>query len=386
MSTHLRDDTLTFIFTEITALTHDLKTYDDSLDPYDHVDIPVIQGPVLLVGGFPRISIAEAVALLPPRQMVDRMIARFFEAKESAWAIFHIPTFMKQYEAFWDNPLDTTYTWIALLFVLYSHAALYFSLSGQELPGGMGSAEHALNESKYRAAQCLTLADYTMPGPYKVETIILYFGVEYLGRHQFILGTSTLLALTTRLAMHMGMHRDPKHYPNMAPFEGEMRRRLWTILVEIDLLVSFQFGVPSNIHKSNYDTEPPRNLLDEDFDQDTKELPPSRPETESTVSLMPIVRNRLVEAFRAVVTATAAGNPTSYAEIMRIDKLVEDAHSKIPPNLRYRPFSQSLFDPPLLLMQRQWLEMLCTSHVPRNPFDAWTVIILTSRKYERGPH
>jgi len=312
------------------------------------------------VGGFPRISIAEAVSLLPPRTLVDRLIARFFEVKEPAWVIFHIPTFMKDYKIFWDNPLDATQTWVGLLFGMCSHGAMYFDIAGQELPGNFGSASLAFEEYKYRAAQSLTLADYTTPGSYKIQAMLLYFGTEYLRRHDFILGTSTVLAVIVRLAVHMGMHRDPKHYPNMSPYEGEMRRRIWLLLWQIDVQVSFQFGVPSNIHPGWYDTEPPRNLHDEDFHENIKELPPSRPETERTVSLVPILRGRLLEAFSkitAITTAATAGKRTSYAEIMRIDKELEDFHSNIPSTFRYLPFSQSLVDPVEVIMNRYWFDL-----------------------------
>ncbi|KAK0611451.1 hypothetical protein B0T14DRAFT_530400 [Immersiella caudata] len=349
------------ILDDVTVLTRDLTTDEGPADPDDHVDAPAVQGPVLLVGGFPRVNVAELTLLLPPRPLVDRLIARFFEAKEPAWVMFHVPTFMRDYKSFWDNPHDATYAWVGLLFVMCSHAALYFDMAGQELPGHFGNASLAFEEYKYRAAQCLTLGDYTKPGNYKVEAMLLYFGAEYLHRHDFILGTSTLLAITVRLAVHMGMHRDPKHYPNMSPYEGEIRRRVWEILREIDAAVSFQFGVPSSIHPSWFDTEPPRNLHDEDFDQNTKELPPSRPETERTVTLVPILRGRLIEAFSAVVavtTAAAAGKTTSYAEVMRIDKQLGEVHSKIPPTFRYRPFSQSLVDPVEVIMNRYWLDLL----------------------------
>ncbi|KAK0649330.1 fungal-specific transcription factor domain-containing protein [Cercophora newfieldiana] len=350
------------ILDDITVLTRDLKTDGDISDPGDHVDIPATQGPNLLVGGFPHLSIAALVAALPPRALVDRLVARFFEAKEPAWAGFHVPTFMRNYKDFWDNnPLDATYTWIALLFAMCAHGALYFDMAGQDLPGNFGSASMAFDEYKYRTAQCLALSDPSKPGNYKVQTMLLYFGTEYLRHHDFILGTSTLLAMTVRLAVHMGMHRDPKHYPDMPPYEGEIRRRVWAIVREIDALVSFQFGVPSNIHPSWYDTEAPRNLHDEDFDEDTRELPPSRPETERTVSLPSILRGRLIEAFSAVIaitTAAAAGKPVSYAEVMRVDRQLEDVRSKLPPTFRYRPFSQSLVDPVEVIMNRYWLDLL----------------------------
>ncbi|KAK0724148.1 fungal-specific transcription factor domain-containing protein [Lasiosphaeris hirsuta] len=353
------------VLDDITTLTRDLKTEDE---PYDecaevvdhHVDdhISALQGPVLLLGGFPRMATAEMAALLPPRIVVDRMLARFFQTREHAWMMFHIPTFMKHYKLFWETPHKVTYTWIGLLFALCAHSCLYSIMANEELPGNMGDPQQLFDEFRVRAAQCLTLADYTKPGRYKVQAMILYFGTEFLRRNEAMLGTSTLLSITIRLAMHMGMHRDPKHYPGMTPYDGEMRRRMWTLLREIDLLVSFQFGLPPNITAGSYDTEPPRNLHDEDFDEDSKKLPPARPETERTVSLLTVVKARMMDVFATITAAIGSREPISYAEIMRIDKMLKDAHDKIPPILQYRPFRDSIADPVDVIMQRYWLELL----------------------------
>ncbi|KAK1832959.1 fungal-specific transcription factor domain-containing protein [Podospora conica] len=275
---------------EITALTGDLRTHDEHLpsqesetaDPGLDSDISRLQGPVLLLGGFPRVPIEEPIALLPARPVVDRMVNKFFEAKQPAWMIFHIPVFMTHYKTFWEGTANRNYTFVGLIFVMCSHAALYSKMASEVLPGNLGDSLEMFNLFRVRAAQCLTLGDYTKPGLYKVQAMFLHYGSEFVRQNEAILGASTLLCITIRLAMHMGMHRDPRHYPGMTPYEGEMRRRMWSVLVEVDLLISFQFGLPSNITPGSYDTELPRNLHDEDFDEDSIHLPPSRPETELT--------------------------------------------------------------------------------------------------------
>lgn len=58
----------------------------------------------------------------------------------------------------------------------------------------------------------------------------------------------------------MGYHRDPKHLAGISVFEGEMRRRVWLNLVQIEALMSYQLGFPSMIPSEFCDTEVPRNL------------------------------------------------------------------------------------------------------------------------------
>ena len=76
-----------------------------------------------------------------------------------------------------------------------------------------------------------------------------------------------ITGISSRLAMKMGYHREPRHFASISPFEGEMRRRTFIIVEIFDLLSSFQAGLPLIIHEEERDTEPPSNLFDIDFDE-----------------------------------------------------------------------------------------------------------------------
>ncbi|KAK3314193.1 fungal-specific transcription factor domain-containing protein [Apodospora peruviana] len=349
------------ILDDITILTKDLKASvsEDTPEDGDYiVKQHPGQGPVLLMGGFPYATVLEMFAHLPPRMICDRLVARFFEIKEPGWMIFHIPSFLRAYDKFWADPASQSYTCVALLYIMMAHGALHCRGANEDVPGNLGPPLEVFETFKFRGAHCLALDDYTKPGKYKVETLILYFGCEYLQQNYTVLGTSVLFSMIVRLALHMGMHRDPKHYADMSAFEGEMRRRLWALLVELDSLVSFQFGLPSNIHSPLVDTEPPRNLHDADFEETTTSLPPSRPETERTVTTYTIVKSRLLSAFGAITSAISSPERFTFREFMRLDKNLEEAHKSFPDSLRHRSFSQSFVDPVDLIMQRYWLELL----------------------------
>jgi hypothetical protein len=130
------------------------------------------------------------------------------------------------------------------------------------------------------------------------------------------------------------------------------------VLTEIDVLVSFQFGLPGNIQRQFFDTEIPHNLLDEDFDESTTELPPERPITERTPALYTIVKSRLVVAFGDILSKMTSRNSPSYSEVMRLDGRLADAYKSIPATLQVRPFASSVADPVELLMQRLWIELM----------------------------
>ncbi|KAK3994371.1 fungal-specific transcription factor domain-containing protein [Cladorrhinum sp. PSN332] len=352
------------------TILNDLMNITGSLEPPDQPTLdqedllsatPAFtesRGPDLLLGGFPRVPIGEMLQYLPPRPLADRLLARLFQAKEPGWVMFHMPTFLKHYDSFWENPGAMTYTQLGLLFAMFCNASLYYMRAGEEVPGGLGNPRDIYRSYKAKCAQCLVMDDYTKPGQYKIETLILYFGCEYLSHPDANTSASVILSIIVRLAMHMGLHRDPRHYPNMSPFEGEMRRRTWVILRDVDILIGFQFGLPGNIPNDLYDTELPRNLHDEDFDESTEVLPPSRPETERTVVLWCIIKGRLVSVFSAITAAMSARRPATFADIMHLDRQLEEVHNNFPPALRYRPFSQSVVDPVDIIMQRFQLELL----------------------------
>jgi hypothetical protein len=123
------------------------------------------------------------------------------------------------------------------------------------------------------AGQCLVLGEYHRPQPFVIEALTLYghyIGFRSLDPPREV---GTLLGIALRLAYEMGLHRDPDVLGTFTAFEGEMRRRLWSSCKQLDLMVSFQLGLPSSICLEECDTKSPRNLLDSDFDERTEVLP-----------------------------------------------------------------------------------------------------------------
>lgn len=211
---------------------------------------------------------------------------------------------------------------------------------------------------RVRAAQCLVLANYTKPGAYTVETILLYSQVEFLLCNDAQVSVWVILGMTVRLAMRMGYHRDSKHYPNVSPFQGEMRRRTWALLAQIDLLASFQMGLPRMIRKSDGDASPPHNLVDDDFDEESFQLPPSRPENDQTPVSYAVAKGRICDVFTRIVDQVSSIGITAYDNLLKTDGDLQDAQNAIPPYLKMKPMEHSIADPPYLIMQRYNIDLL----------------------------
>lgn len=83
------------------------------------------------------------------------------------------------------------------------------------LPDHFGNLKDARDLYLKRTAQCIVLSNYTVPGRYKVETLMLYTWGELFRNADAQVGLSFLIGITVRLAMRMGYHRDSKHYPSI---------------------------------------------------------------------------------------------------------------------------------------------------------------------------
>jgi hypothetical protein len=241
---------------------------------------------------------------------------------------------------------------------MISLVALYCHLSDEPVPGNIGEPLDVLNTYTLRCCQCLALDDYTKPGKYKVETLICYFAVEYLRLPYAQIGTSILFSTILRLAVHTGYHRDPKHNKDMSILEGETRRRVWLLLIDVDAQTSFQFGVNTLITPDSYDTLLPTNLYDEDLDENVTELPPARPLTEQTRVLPMLLKNKIESVFFEIQSTLYSNNQVSYEQIMDLERKLTSGYETIPPNMQMRDFSQSIADPIDIVMQRYSRELL----------------------------
>ena len=222
---------------------------------------------------------------------------------------------------------------------------------------GDEAEQQSLQIDLYREkiVQCLIMGEYTKSGPYVLETVIHYVYVEYSIRTDADKDIWFLLALEVNLAMRMGYHRDPSHFPSISPLQGEMRRRLWATVLMGDILISSQMGMPRMISDWQCDTAEPRNLNDADLDEDTAELPPPRPETEHTTTLGVIARRRMLIALGTVSNLTNAVKPCSYAEVMRVDSTLHEAAASIPPPLKMKPMAASVTDSSQVIMARLFI-------------------------------
>ena len=248
----------------------------------------------------------------------------------------------------------------------------------------LGADEEHLNSGNTRSgmvqiyrrccAQCLTLSNYAKkPGPYTLETFLLYIESEIVLSKGNQTSCYLVVGVAVRLALRMGLHRDPdKVEGNITPYQAEIRRRIWHLLVQMDLLISFENGLPSMIQGVQSDTRVPLNLQDQDFDEYSTELPPYRPETEMTGMSYTLAKGRISRVFQKIIEQANLLTLPSYDEVTALDLELQQAFSAIPYFLRVVPMDLCITDSVQLIIRRLSLAVLfhksrCEGRDPNHP-------------------
>ncbi|KAF7508990.1 hypothetical protein GJ744_008546 [Endocarpon pusillum] len=297
-------------------------------------------GPALLFGASKPPPRAEILSQLPSKYLTDILVARYFSTLDPGTHFLHGPVFQKQYNAHWADPAKTSIVWVAMLFAMLRIALLSYAQDGDEPPEFAGKSLDLSNTCRVAVANCLILADYTKPHEHIIEALLLHLHAEFRKNRDSEASIWVLVGMIVRLAMRMGYHRDAKMFPNITPFQGEMRRRVWTFVRQADLLFSFQISLPGMIRVGDSDTELPRNIYDEEFDEDTTVLPPSRPSTDQTSVSYMITKARLALGFGRVLEEAGGVHPKSYEEILKIDRGLRDIFEAVPEHLKLRPMNE----------------------------------------------
>ncbi|KAK4087314.1 transcriptional regulator family: Fungal Specific TF [Purpureocillium lilacinum] len=228
---------------------------------------------------------AELIALLPTKEETDALINVYLDQFEQVHRIVHIPTFRKEYADFWKPDSKQRYAaFTALILSMMAVASCVHTHESLKFIGMMSNARHM-------AEKWINACDTWLSRQSQKHRKLIHFQIAcllYLGKRvntikkkRFWTGAGALI----QDGISVGLHREPSHMAGkISVYNQEMRRRIWTTVQEFDMQASFDHGLPTLLSQLHYDTNPPRNLDDEDFDEDTATLPPSKPQKEYTFS------------------------------------------------------------------------------------------------------
>ena len=226
----------------------------------------------------------ELEALLPSQEKTDSLVSIYLDQFEQIHRIVHIPSFRREYAKFWDPNETRSAAFTALILAIMGISSCLDSHAPRKF-------EKLVSNSHACALRWIEAADQWQERQSQKHRRLIHYQIAcliYLAKRvntvkkkRFWKGAGAL----SQDAISVGLHREPSHMSNkITPFNQEMRRRIWATVQSYDLQASFDHGLPSLLSSLHYDVNEPRNIDDDEFDEDTEELPPSKPPTEYTFS------------------------------------------------------------------------------------------------------
>jgi hypothetical protein len=203
---------------------------------------------------------------VPGRDIADKLVDGYFRTFETVFRVLHVPTFWQDYHRYWESPESASVVFVVQLQLCMALGACVYDdeYSYRQL------AWQWIYEAQLWLISPMEKSRLNIPG---IQTMILV----HLAREAANMG-GDLVWITVgnlvRVAMYIGLHRDPVFLPPMSVFMAEMRRRLWATILELSVQSSLDSGGPVLISAKDYDARPPGNFNDDQLiDRDGRLAP-----------------------------------------------------------------------------------------------------------------
>ncbi|KAJ3487034.1 hypothetical protein NLG97_g6500 [Lecanicillium saksenae] len=213
--------------------------------------------------------------ILPQKEVCDRLVASYVDSSETIYRILHIPSFMEQYNLYWGGKQQSE-SFLPQLLAVLSTASRFETKSKGIL--------HERAEGVHNPTSCALVRSWldSLKGKQRVEFESLQVEVLLLHAQRMVTQRPNELwaqmGYIVRNALSMGLHRDPSEFgPRMSIFQGELRRRLWFTILDIDVHMSIALNMPTTVREGDFTCRPPRNLDDIELFEGMRELPSSKP-------------------------------------------------------------------------------------------------------------
>ncbi|KAM0230629.1 hypothetical protein ACHAPO_009155 [Fusarium lateritium] len=188
--------------------------------------------------------------------------------------IVHMPTIRKMVRVSRGSTPTIDLKNQALLFSIY-YAAIT-SMEDEEVMTNFSASKAELN-LKFRRGleQALAKADFLNdPDIVHVQTLAIFLSLAR--RYDSPVYVWMMTGLMIRMAHAIGLHRDGSRFAHLSPYEVEQRRRIWWMVIVIDIRASEDQGTEFTINKDSFDTKMPLNINDSDLSPDTRHVPVER--------------------------------------------------------------------------------------------------------------
>lgn len=200
----------------------------------------------------------------PQRELCDELVQCYMRTFEPVYRLVHMPTFWKEYEQFWTDPRTSSTRFVTKLSLIFAIGTVFHK------------AESTRKYLERLARQWVYTAQWWLIGPSESATFHLdglhICCLVILARQAGCLGSPLWISADSmlRMAMIMGLHRNASLFPNLSPFQTEMRNRLWATVVELYTQSVMDSGVPCLLSLEEFDSASPSNINDADVSPETK--------------------------------------------------------------------------------------------------------------------
>ena len=215
-------------------------------------------------------ALARMVELLPTKFVCDLLIENYFTHWEKTLRVVHVPSFRNEYNDFWEKDHERPSLspgFIPQLLSILIIATRMHSESQALLEKGFAYKCHTV--LKAWQAQ-LTGKERSYFSNLQAMTLLVIAG-QMIPQGLDKMWTET--GALVRHAMTLGLHVEPSEYPRVSIFHGEIRRRLWTTILELDIQTAVTSALPTSIRSADYSIRPPSNIDDSDLVEGMERLP-----------------------------------------------------------------------------------------------------------------
>ncbi|OQO03442.1 hypothetical protein B0A48_10106 [Cryoendolithus antarcticus] len=269
-------------------------------------------------------------ALLPSQEVTDRAVQLYHATYGTIYHIVHLPTFWKAYDGLWSQAAEPpSSAFIAVILLMIATVACLDS-------DGTGTDHQSKAASRLRAVVMIDTCErwveaqtHKKGAAETFQLLCLLVLAKTINAEKTKRRPTEVGGLMLRL-MSMGFHRSPSHLRKAtSEVDKELRRRMWTMIADLELETSFERGIVAVPWLSQSDTEAPRNIRDESIEDD--EIPVELSATTySTSSYLALVTRSFGLRSNLNVRLNTVGGRFAFEEVMKYTQELTAISQAIP--------------------------------------------------------
>lgn len=195
---------------------------------------------------------------VPTKRQSHVLFRCYMSGVHSLAPIIHPPAVLQFYNDFWEwyehraetARLCPNPAFIPLLYAIWYGGSVSLSMHGIRAEFGDESRASISARLHDEVTRCLTLISF--PRNSSIPGLAAFLIVQtILAREEEPLTSSLYVGLALRVALMMGLHRDPEPF-GIEPAAAETRRRIWYHIIHIDGVVALASGLPVQLCEEGY--------------------------------------------------------------------------------------------------------------------------------------